>query len=212
MATLGVTADWFAMPEILDKVREKYPSLLDDDQNEVEEILFDSRLGKLIRIISFNLKGDVESSMNSVLTLLRTKTPEEILDRESRKGKYLYRKYAELEERYRPMLERALEKADSSDKFLVFKYEHQGTSFTSELSNELIARFPDKIVVVARHHDGDYKCSMRSASVRIDEVVEKATEEAGGYGGGHRMSCGGLVPDENFDEFIQTLKDELGKK
>ena len=59
-------------------------------------------------------------------------------------------------------------------------------SFTGDLSNELLSKFRDKVIIIAREKSGEMKASLRSPqSINIQPVIMKALEGLEGYGGGH---------------------------
>lgn len=55
IAMLGCIADYY-MPDFVDEFKEKYPGLMDNEK-KVEDIYFNTKLGELIKIYSFCLKG-----------------------------------------------------------------------------------------------------------------------------------------------------------
>jgi len=83
-------------------------------------------------------------------------------------------------------------------------------SFTGELSNELLYRYPKKVILVAREKSGEMKCSLRtSPGLNLQKAIEKALNGVNGYGGGHEYACGSCVKFEDFDRFVEQLKDAI---
>jgi len=91
----------------------------------------------------------------------------------------------------------------TKDKLLVHVYSDVNTAFTAELSNELLYKHPDKIIIVGRERNGEVKCSLRSATIPILPLLEKALKNVNGYGGGHQLATGACIKKEDFDKFIQ---------
>lgn len=87
----------------------------------------------------------------------------------------------------------------------------------------MIARsgeFPDNTVLVsmAQDLDGTTKVSARIAGIRpaknidLKELMVELVEEIGGEAGGHMQAAGCQIPTEKEQEFIEKVKDILGKK
>ena len=108
---------------------------------------------------------------------------------------------------YEPLLKDVLKTAEKiKDKLVVFAYKDDKTSFTSDLSNEAIYRFPDKIILIAREKNDEMKCSLRSSKIILPILVEKALAGLDGYGGGHEHACGLNIKKHDFDEFVGRVR------
>ncbi|MEK6891561.1 MAG: hypothetical protein AABX25_00075, partial [Nanoarchaeota archaeon] len=190
IAALGSVADWF-VPPFIKEFREKYPELLDKDYTHPGDIIFNTKLGKLIRIFSFILKGKHNDVMKSIKILTRIKEPDEILSQETEQGKFIYKRYEQINRLYEPLLKEVLEAAENTKgKIIIYKYNDDRTSFTSDLSNEAVYRFPDKVILIAREKNDEMKCSLRSPSHNLPPLIEKCLVGLEGYGGGHEHACG----------------------
>ena len=206
IATLGCVADWF-IPDFLNEFKKKFPDMIDKDYKKPGDIIYNTKLGHLIQIFAFVLKGKTKDVMKSIKILTRIESPYEILNQETAQGKFIYKRYEEVNREYEPMLKDVLKKAEKSDeKLFVYAYKDDKTSFTSELSNESIYRFPEKIILIGREKNEDMKCSLRSAKTILPPLVEKALIGLDGYGGGHEMACGLNIKTKDFDEFVKRLK------
>lgn len=210
LATVGAVADWH-VPDYLKAFAEEYKDLLPDGYSKVEDLLFkkDSKLGKLVKILNFNLKGTAAETMKSVLVLTRIETPYEILNQTTPRGKYLYKKYARLASTYDALLKRA-KKAHDGSNLLLFTYRDDKMSLTSDLSNELLYLFPEQMIIIARKHGGEYKYSLRSAGkYEVATILEEALKGVEGYGGGHIYACGAAVKEEQHERFIKAIRKQL---
>ncbi len=206
IATLGCIADWF-IPTFLKDFRLEYPELIEKDYKNPGDILYNSRLGHLIRIFSFVLKGKTEDVNKCIKVLTRIEGPHEILNMESAQGKFIYKRYEQANKLYEPLIKEVLKYAEkSNDKLVTYKYKDDKTSFTSDLSNEAIYRHPDKIILVAREKNDEMKCSLRSSKTILPILIEKSLAGLDGYGGGHENACGLNIKTRNFDEFVERLK------
>ena len=205
---LGCVGDWF-MPDFKDEFCELYPDLLDKNITKPDDALFNSEIGKLAQAFYFVLKGPTKNVLACMKTLTRIKSPYEILRQETPAGKFIYKQYEKVLVHYNKLFEEA-NKMVTDDKIIVYTYEHNNTSMTAEVSNELIHRYPDKIVVVGRRKDDEYRCSLRSAGENlVAPILEKILESVEGYGGGHEHACGAAIKEHDFNRFIELLREEF---
>ena len=92
---------------------------------------------------------------------------------------------------------------------LVFTYSDDKMSFTGDLANELLYKFPDKIIIVARRKEDDMRMSIRSSKKIIPPILEKSLIGLEGYGGGHELACGANVKQHQFEEFVERMKKKV---
>lgn len=209
ISTLGCIADWF-IPPFFEDFKKEYPDLIDNQYNKAGDILYNTKLGKLIRIFSFILKGKTSEVMKCIKILTRIKNPYEILNNGTEQGKFVCRKYEQVNKMYVPLLKDAMENFENStDKLVIYNYKDDKTSFTSDLSNEIIYRYPNKIVLIAREKNDEMKCSLRSSKIILPPLIEKALIGLEGYGGGHEHACGLNIKTRDFDEFVKRFKEMI---
>ena len=209
IATLGCVADWF-VPSFIKDFKKQFPDLLENQYKAVGDIIFNSRLGHLIRIFSFVLKGKTSDVMKCVKILTRIETPYEILNQESAQGRFIYKRYEHFNKMYEPLIMDVLKTVKKiNDKFVFFKYEDDKTSFTSDLSNEAIYKYPDKIILIAREKNDEMKCSIRSSKINLQPLIKKALVGLDGYGGGHEFACGLNIKTSDFEEFVKRFREMI---
>ena len=201
LAALGTVADWSLV--LKDEIVKEYPDLLSKDVKTPDEALFNSNLGKLVKIINFNLKGSQKEISQSIKEFEKIETPYELLNNTSEASNHLIKKFDKINEKYVKLKNSVVNK---DDKVLVHHYDDE-TSLTSDLANELSYENPDKIVVVGRVKNGKIMMSIRSQKLKIDDMVSSTAEQLGGYGGGHEHACGANIPFESLDVFVNKLKD-----
>lgn len=206
IAMVGCIADYY-MPDFLDEFNEKYPDLVNKTA-KVSDIYFDSKIGILIKAFSFILKGKSHDVMKYIKTLTRINSPYEILNQETSKGKFIFKRYEKLNEVYQNLLDEAVKKTKKG-KFLIFTYQDDRMSFTGDLANELLHKYPDKVIIVGRKKVEDVRMSIRSTKVLIPDALKKSLHGLEGHGGGHETACGASVKQRDFDEFIKKLKMNL---
>ena len=206
VAMVGVVGDW-SLTELADEFCERYPELLKKPES-AEEALFESKFGELVRIFNFILKGKTSDVNKAIRVLIKVKEPLDILEQRTREGKFIFRIAERVKKEYDKLLEKAL-KMKAKDKLFVFNYPSGKMSFTGELSNELLHRKPDKIILVAREKDGDMRLSLRSKRIKILPILEKVLKKVNGYGGGHEFAVGGNIKKEDYGKFVELLREEL---
>lgn len=206
IAMCGIIGDW-QLPDkkILKLFDKEYPGYIDIKVKNPPELLFNSKLGKLIRIMNMSLKGDTKKVLNCIKIWTRIKSPDEVLEQTTPQGAFIFKHASKFIIEYEELLKRAL-KSVTKDKIVCFIYGAKDTSYTGELSNELIYKFPEKLVIVGRKKNGEYRCSLRSSDFAIQPILMKAIEQIGGRGGGHENACGATIKEENFEKFVEILR------
>ncbi|MBD3361274.1 hypothetical protein GF358_00625 [Candidatus Woesearchaeota archaeon] len=205
IALVGCLGDWY-IPSFFKEFAKKNPELI-GKAKKIEELLFKSPIGKLVKIFSFNLKGTTTDTRTSIKILTRIENPEEILKQTTPKGKKIYKKYEHVNQAYEELLKKALKA--KKDKIIVFTYSEDKLSLTKDLANELMYQFPDKVIVLGREKSGEYRCSIRSNKINLTKAVEKALIGVDGYGGGHENACGAAIKKEDFKQFLKNLEKEI---
>ena len=207
IAAAGAIGDW-QMPEFLRDFSQQYPALLNPEIKKPEEALFTSSIGHLVRIMNFTLKGSTADAMRAVKVMTRIDDPYEILDQKSPRGKFIMKRFLSVNKHYEELIKKALH-AVKKEKLLLFSYADVKYSFTGDLANELLYRYPNKTILLCREQAGELRCSLRSAGKPILPALKKALSEVEGYGGGHEHACGCAVKVKDFERFTELLKKDL---
>lgn len=208
LATIGCIADWF-WPEFIGEFQAQYPELLPVSIQTAPEALFNSKVGMLVQVFIFNLKGTVSDMNKSIRTLAKIKTPLEILNQSSKEGKSLYERYS----KYRKDYERLLHSAPVPDEpFVVFLYENHDNAYSSEISNELMYRYQDKVFLIGRKAGDEVRGSLRAMKLDVWTPLQTALKGIEGYGGGHKNACGLCVKQKDFDRFLDALRNAIKAK
>jgi hypothetical protein len=213
IATVGAIGDWY-WPPYVEEFRRQYPDLLPASATDIRSALFSSPVGTLVKAFSFCLKGKTTEVKRLVQSLLKVDSPYEILRQETPEGRLVWRKYEAVNALYEDLLGRASAAYRADDPLLVYTYTEDELSLTRDVSNELLHRFPDKVVVLGREKSGELRCSLRSAgAVRVDTALVRALVGIpGARGGGHEHACGCSVPREDFTRFLDNLRKALAGK
>jgi hypothetical protein len=207
ISMIGCIGDWY-WPDFADEFKKKYPDLVPESVKDAETALFETELGKLITILGFSLKGTTKDAMKCAKIWTRIKTPYEVLNQETPAGKYLYKIYEQVNHEYANLLKKALEK-EKEGKLILFEYQAGKISLTKDIANELLHRHPDNIIIIAREKGDEMKMSIRSKTIVLTKILEKALEGIEGYGGGHEYACGANIKTKDFAQFIENFKKQL---
>jgi single-stranded DNA-specific DHH superfamily exonuclease len=209
LATIGIVAD-YQTPNFIDQFIKKYPELL-DEVKEQKEMLFNTRLGDLIRLFSFSLKGPTLDVKKNIEILSKVKDPNDLLQGIGEGSKLILSRVEKIEKEYQKLLERAVND-NKGEEIIVFIYTAFKWSFTAELSNELMYKFPGKFILVGREKDDEVRMSLRAPenkTVKLPEVIQKALIGIEGYGGGHDKAAGANVKKKDFKQFTDIIKNEI---
>lgn len=204
LALIGCVGDWFLPEDIRKDLEDK--ELLPDAIKTPEDALFSTGIGKIARIVSFVLKGTSKDAMKNTKVLSRIKDPNEILEQSTSQGKFIWKQYQKFNSIYEGIFN-AIKTDD--DKLIVHTYSENKTSLTSDLSNEILYKHPDKFIIICRENNGEMKCSLRSAKYKVLPKLKKAIKDFEGYGGGHEYACGCNVKKRDFEEFVERIREQL---
>jgi single-stranded DNA-specific DHH superfamily exonuclease len=206
LAAIGCIGDWF-LPDFIDEFKEKYPDLLKDNTKHPGKILFTTKLGTLAKIFSFVLKGKSSNVKKCFKTLTRIGTPYEILNQETSKGQFIYKQFEKINQGYEELINTALKKV-SKDPLLVYIYTEDKMSFSGDLANELLFRYPTKLIIVGREKNKEIKMSLRSSKLLLP-ILKKSLEDVDGYGGGHEYACGANIKKQHLQTFLDNIRKNL---
>lgn len=206
LAVVGIVSDWqIPQKDLLEKFNKNYPEYKITEKNP-EDALYKTEIGKLAKVFSFNLKG--KDIYASIKMLSRIQHPRELLEKEHSQAKLLMKKYEKQRKEYEQILAEA--KGNESP-ILLYTYNDNRNSYTTDISNELLFLHPDKLIIIGRNRGGSYKCSIRSKNFIIDKLIEETSHSCGGEGGGHEHACGAVIPEDRFEEFVQKITAHLEK-
>lgn len=209
IAMTGCIADWF-VPPFLKEFMKEFPDLIDEKFKNAGDIIYNTKLGHLTRVLSFILKGKTNDVMKCVKVMTRIQSPYEILHQKTSQGKFIYKRYEQINKMYEPLIKEVLHTASSTkDKLIIYTYKDDTTSFTSDLSNEVTYRYPNNVILIARGKNDEMKCSLRSSKLVLPPLIQKCLVGLDGYGGGHEHACGLNIKTRDFEEFVRRLREMI---
>ena len=197
---VGCISDHF-YPETYKEFMKEFPEL-SFDSKEPFDILYKSKIGRVIMMFGFALKDTTTNVVNMMKLLVKAKGPYDVLE-ENKENVAIHKRFSQIDKKYTKLLEKAKTNASKPGKLLFFQYAGD-TSMSSNVSNELMYLFPDKIIVVTRINGAMANISARGKNVR--ELILKAIEGiAGSRGGGHEDAVGAQVRVEDLEKFRENL-------
>jgi len=186
---------------------EQYPEFFSAKISDPAKALFETKIGRLAKIFDSCLKGTSKQIKTNIKILTRIQEPNEILEQESPKGKFIYKHFTKINKKYEEILSRV----DTTDKKLIaFNYKDDKTAVSAMLSNELQHLHPKRFIAVCREKSGYMNCSLRSQSHDVRALLEKIIPQfQEGTGGGHMHACGANIRAVDYNDFIARIKQEM---
>jgi len=201
IAVAGSISDRFT-PDFYSDFEKIYPDLSIKNKNAFD-IFYLSQIGKISRIFSFGLKDRTTNVINMLKFLISVKTPYQALE-DDLKNHSMHVRFNQINIRYQKLLKKA-ESIKKSEKILFFQYGGD-LSISSDLSNELSYKNPDKIIVVIYIAGVKANISVRGKNVK--EIVLKTIKNLeGATGGGHNDAVGAQLKIEDLEIFKRNLID-----
>jgi single-stranded DNA-specific DHH superfamily exonuclease len=198
----GCISDWF-YPDFAEEFRKKYPDLI-EDYKKADEILFETKIGRLVNILNFALKDSTSNVVKMTKSLEKAKDPYEIFSDE--KYAHITSRYEHINKKFGDVFEKAEKIAEKAKKLVFFKYSGE-IKFSSELANRLMYKNPGKIIAVAMISGEKVNISFRGKKVR--DYIEKALEKIDGRGGGHEMAAAATIQKDDLERFIDAIEEQI---
>ncbi|MBI4153750.1 DHH family phosphoesterase [Candidatus Woesearchaeota archaeon] len=205
LAMCGIVGDWH-IPNFFPEFKKQYPELVKRCKKP-GDLLFKSPLGELIKMLGFLLKGKENDVRRNLYLLEKVNDPYEILKGTTKEGNRLNRYYQKINQHYALLLQDAVSTVKRG-KILAYFYTEREHSFTGNLANELIYRYPKKVIIVGRKKNDRLIISLRSSSIKLGKIIGKIIHEFDGYGGGHDYACACNIPAEDIGRFLERIREE----
>ena len=200
VAMLGCIADGY-LPSFSSEFKSKYPELWKEVETAFQG-LYETDLGKIIRMLSFALKDRTTKVVNMLKVLIDANSPMEILQ-ENNKSKSIHQRYNQVNQRYLKLLEKA--KKLSKGKILFFQYGGD-LSLSADLANELSYIYPAKIVIVTYIKGSKANISIRGEKNIRDFTLKALKGIENASGGGHENACGATMNVEDIEKFKDNFE------
>ena len=201
LAAAGVTSDYDN--RLLDAFREAHPQLA-PNTNDVEEALFNSPLGTIIRTLNFSLKGRSSDITKNLRALTKIRAPQELLEANTPASKQLAKHTKPLLKEYERQLQEAIT-SDEKNPLFIHVFSDIQQSFVADVANELLRITDAEIILVARKDVHRVNLSLRSHDTNLQPLLEEALQGIDGYGGGHENACGGSIATPDWTRFLEAF-------
>ncbi|MFB6246923.1 MAG: DHHA1 domain-containing protein [Candidatus Pacearchaeota archaeon] len=205
LGVVGCIADRF-LPDYYDKFRELYPDLAINSKDPFE-IYYNSEIGKLAQMLNHGLKDRTSNVMKMLSFLKKAKSPYEVLE-EKEENLEMHQKYREVVKRYEKIISKAKEEIDESADLIFFEYGGD-TSMSSEISNRLQYKNPEKVIFVAYISNESF-ANVSGRGKNVKKILETAFEEASfedSSGGGHDQAVGAKIRKEDLEDFKEKVRE-----
>ncbi len=204
LAFIGCIADHY-LPDFIKEFAEHYPEFVGNKKNISNpfEIYYETEIGRVAMMLNFGLKDSVTHVVKLQNFLISSNSPNDVLV-ESYSNYSFRKKYNEVKNKYDALIEKA--KKEIKGNLIFFDYGGE-LSISSDISNELSYRYPDKYVVVAYKKGATSNLSLRGKNVK--KILDKVLKEVDGNGGGHEDAVGARIKTEDLNKFKEILEKEI---
>ena len=207
IAVLGCIADNY-MPEFINEFNKQYPELACNSKDPFF-CIYETEFGKIVRIIDFALKDKTSNVMKMIRYAYKMSSPHDIL-KENKDNYTIIKRFNEIDKKYQRLIKKAQE--DVQGDLIFFTYGGE-FSISANISNELIYRYPKKLIVVAYIKDNKINISLRWKNNDVRKLTAKVLEGLeGASGGGHVHATGAQILAKDLGEFKKRVIEELKKE
>ncbi len=207
IAMIGIVGDWTLPSDVQKKFSSRYPDLLSPSITDPGEAMFETKLGKLIQIYEFCMKGKTSEVKKLIKILTRIDDPYEILQGKTPRAKLVIKHYKKIKKEFDSLM--ADVKIEKDSPLIVYHYHTGRMSLSGEVSNHVLYKYPKKFTIIVREKSGEMKCSLRSHKYNVKEILAKALVDVEGFGGGHIEACGCVIKKHDWDKFLEQIKAQL---
>jgi single-stranded DNA-specific DHH superfamily exonuclease len=202
LAVVGNISDCY-LPDFYPEFEKNYPDLSRKNAKSAFDLLYNSEIGRIARILDFSLKDTTTNVVNMIKFMAKVSGPMDILE-ENLKTKQILKRHDEINTKYQMLMKKARENA--GEKLIYFQY-GGSLSLSGNLSNQLIYEFPEKIIVVV-YIKGD----VANISLRGGKDIRKLTLGAiegipGATGGGHKNATGAKMSVSDLPRFQEKVEE-----
>ena len=207
IAVAGTISDCF-LPDFIKDFEKKYPELISCKYKSAFDVLYNSDIGKIVMIMSFGLRDKVSNVVSMMKFLMNASNPRDLLE-ETPKNKSFLHRFNHIYEIYKKLINKIEQTGKGSTIFFSYSGE---MGLNRDLSNEIMYKHPDKIIVLAYTSGGKTNVSLRWTKGDIRTPTLKALEGLeGATGGGHDHALGAQMTADVFPKFKERLLEEIEK-
>jgi len=205
LAVLGCVADCY-IPDFFDEFKKKYSELLDAPFKTAFDIIYKTRLGKIIRVLNLSLKDTTSNTVTLYKFMMKASSPGQVLEENNKTETFLNR-YELLNKIINKSVEKAGENIDKKNKVIFFTYGGD-MSISQDVANQLSYIYQGYHIIIGFIKGGHVKFSLRGEKIRT--LMMRAIKNIdGAFGGGHEVSCGAQMSSDSVEKFKENLMREI---
>ncbi|MFA5259311.1 MAG: DHHA1 domain-containing protein [Candidatus Pacearchaeota archaeon] len=201
LAIIGNISDCY-MPNFYSIFEKEYPELAKKNPESAFDVLYNSEIGRIARILDFSLKDTITNVVNMTKFMTKVKGPMDILE-ETSNTKQILKRYNEIDSKYQQLMEKARELAKK--KFIYFQY-GGSLSLSANIANQLVYEFPDKVVIVVFINGEIANISMRGKGNIRKLTLEAIKGIESATGGGHESATGAKMSISDLPKFKENIE------
>lgn len=201
LAVIGNISDCY-LPDFYNEFYEKYPELGKKNPHSAFDLLYNSEVGKIARILDFSLKDTTTNVVNMIKFMIKVKGPLDILE-ENSKTLQILKRHDEINSKYQALINKARE---NSDKNLIYFQYGGNLSLSGNLSNQLIYEYPGKYIVVVFIKGDVANISLRGPGDIRTLTLESIKDIPGATGGGHFGATGAKMSVSDLPKFKENVE------
>jgi len=205
LAVVGTISDWH-FPKFAQKFAKENPKLLPAKIKKADQAIFDSEMGELIKIFLLILKNATSKVHKIANLLLKIEDPNELLEKTTPRAKFIHREIYKQNKEYEALLNKIKIQKPTKDKLFLVYLPPTKNSYTAIVSNYMIYKHPDKVIMMIRQTEDRMIMSLRSTKTKIPEILANSLNGLDGFGGGHDFACGAGIAKDQFPEFLERFQ------
>jgi single-stranded DNA-specific DHH superfamily exonuclease len=207
ISLIGCISDCF-LPDFYDEFEKKYPELSKKNPHSAFDLLYNSEIGKIARVLDFALKDSITNVLNMTRLMINIKSPFDLLE-ENSKTKPILKHFEDIDAKYQKLMIKAREQVEN--KMLYFQY-GGNLSLSSNLANQLCYEYPDKTIVVVFISGDLANISIRGKENIRDLTLKSIENIDGATGGGHMKATGAKMSVSYLPKFKERIEELVNKQ
>lgn len=208
IAVTGCVSDCF-LPDFMEEFKKKYPELINYKYKTAFDVLYNTEIGKIAIIMSFGLRDTTSNVVSMMRFMLNASNPSTLLE-ENHKTKSFLTRFETIYEKYSKLLGKAEELR--KENILFFSYSGD-VGLNRDLANELMYKYPEKIIAIAFINGNRANISLRWEKGNIRTPAMNAVKGIeGATGDGHEHSLGVQMTSDKLAVFKKNLFEEIKKE
>lgn len=201
LALVGNISDCY-LPDFYSDFEKQFPELGKKNPKSAFELLYNSEIGRIARILDFSLKDTTTNVVNMIRFMIKVKGPMDVVE-ENSKTRQILKRYEEINNSYQKLMEKARKEAGKN--MIYFQY-GGNLSLSSNLANQLIYEFPDRLVVVVYIKGDVANISIRGKGNIRKITLEVISDIEGATGGGHEGATGAKMSVSDLPKFKERIE------